>query len=516
MVLITLPLQSYNLDIEWTFEFWMQIQKISGIDTFIFKQVCYPSKTGEIRLKKSGMSQTLIFYLNQMSGNISFDLTLREWTHYAFIHSIKTGNILMFINGMKESTEISGCSDYFYKCQIQVGEESTSNIIYGKLREIKFYNGTRTTFKLINHKTPIFQYESQLIFYLPLDEGFGLTVKERINGMEIILPVTETNREVWVSQGDLKLCREPFTFSESNHVCVLPRTRLLGTDILSNITVPYSTPIVEAEILEFWIRIYNPAVITLPSTVSVTLIQQNDHFSFKVGSSTFTFEILDSPVITIASATISDFNKWIFVAGLLGQNNIRSFLQIDDSTTIETTTKVNPLTGFYSNNIEMYSNINSAGSNFVAGIREFKIFSHYRAPAEIIERRFDVISNQSYGLELYLKLDESSGEQVLEHVSGIKYPVSADYWDPYQDSQAINNGAFSTQLKSGLSLALQDDLEHSIPVSTNSYIKEDFTFMVWLRFSSLGKLTLMFSGENLFRAVIDLKNFTEDHFHIWN
>eukprot|EP00831_Metopus_contortus_P064943 TRINITY_DN58071_c0_g1_i1.p1 TRINITY_DN58071_c0_g1~~TRINITY_DN58071_c0_g1_i1.p1 ORF type:complete len:613 (+),score=73.84 TRINITY_DN58071_c0_g1_i1:241-1839(+) len=87
-----LPLQNYYLDIEWTFEFWMQIQKISGVDTFILKQICYPSQTGELRLKKSQMSQNLVFSLYQMSGSITFALTPRKWIHYSFMHSIKTGS----------------------------------------------------------------------------------------------------------------------------------------------------------------------------------------------------------------------------------------------------------------------------------------------------------------------------------------------------------------------------------------------------------------------------------------
>ena len=218
----TIPLTNYYFQMEWTVEFWLLINQISGVGTSIFSQQCYPTQTGTLSLKKVGTSSNLSFSLTGTGFNLIFPQQKHQWTHYAFANDVSTGRIHAYKNGVKMSSNIPCIYAKIPSCALTVGEFSTWNILYGKFKEIRMWNGTRTETELIRsmHRALFPQYDSALVLYLPMSESTGQSVLEKIQNIEIALSVTKFSRELWTAQGDLKICRTPYIYSAEDNACI--------------------------------------------------------------------------------------------------------------------------------------------------------------------------------------------------------------------------------------------------------------------------------------------------------
>ena len=218
----TIALDTFNYDYDWTMEFWLKIKELSGVDTIIMKQYCIPATTGSITIKKIGISSNLIFYQYGTNQNITFPLIQRKWTHYAFMNSIYSGTLTMYVNGILYPQSLNALTQPILKCPMSIGETSTMNIIYGKIKEYRIWNGTRTNIELqqFMHLRAFPYLDNRLVVSLPINEGEGKIITELKSNSSIQLVSPVNSREVWVSQGDLRLCRTPYVFDTVNNACI--------------------------------------------------------------------------------------------------------------------------------------------------------------------------------------------------------------------------------------------------------------------------------------------------------
>ena len=216
-----IPLDSYNYEYDWTMEFWIKIKEISGVDTAIFRHNCVPACTGAITIKKVGISSNLVFLQSGTNQNITFPLVQRKWVHYAFMNNIYNRNLTMYINGILYSQSVNALVQPFVKCPMLVGESSTMNIIYGKLKEFRVWNGTRTFTELqqLMHLRAFPSMDNRLVVCLPINEGSGINITELISNTSLQLPTPTNSREAWTSQGDIKLCIKPYVYDSVSNVC---------------------------------------------------------------------------------------------------------------------------------------------------------------------------------------------------------------------------------------------------------------------------------------------------------
>ena len=218
----SIPLDNFYFDYEWTIEFWLLIREISGINTMIIEQYCVPENTGAITFKKVGTSDNLVFYQSNMSQNFVFPQVKRKWVHYAFMNSVINQSLSMYVNGIHNNSDIQGLIQPILNCPILIGEISTMNLIFGRLREFRIWNGTRTANEIYRsmHKKIYPYIDNRLVFNLPLNEGQGNLLTEEITNAQIKLNADPSIKELWVSQGDLHICRTPYIYSLLENVCI--------------------------------------------------------------------------------------------------------------------------------------------------------------------------------------------------------------------------------------------------------------------------------------------------------
>ncbi len=218
----TVPLTNYYFQVEWSVEFWLLLNQVSGVGTAVFSQKCYPAQSGTLSLKKVGTSSTFAFSVLGSGYNISFPQEKRRWNHYAFVNDVSSGRIYGYKNGARMDSDTLAVYAVIPSCALTVGEFSTMNIIYGKLKEIRLWNGTRTVFELKQdmHRTLDPLRDRSLVLYLPMGERMGQYVHERVQDTDIALTVTKYSRELWTAQGDLRICRTPYVYSPADNVCI--------------------------------------------------------------------------------------------------------------------------------------------------------------------------------------------------------------------------------------------------------------------------------------------------------
>ena len=70
------------------------------------------------------------------------------------------------------------------------------------------------------HSVPLLSKGYLLGFYLPVNEGHGQSLLEVVKSISMPLKIIFSSRELWSSSGDLKICKSPFIYYESNNVCL--------------------------------------------------------------------------------------------------------------------------------------------------------------------------------------------------------------------------------------------------------------------------------------------------------
>jgi len=217
----TIPLTKYAFSVEWTFEFWILINQISGVSTSIFSQTCYPQRTGTISLRKVGVTNNLEFALAGTGYNITFAQENRRWIHYAFVNNGITGKIYGYKDGVLFG-EMTGLPMAIPSCTLNVAEFSTMNVIFGKIKELRIWNSTKTATEINRymHQKAHRDIDTTLGFYLPLSEGYGSIVTEVVKETQITLGISKYTRETWTAQGDLRICRSPLVYNSLQNICI--------------------------------------------------------------------------------------------------------------------------------------------------------------------------------------------------------------------------------------------------------------------------------------------------------
>ncbi len=277
--------------------------------------------------------------------------------------------------------------------------------------------------------------------------------------------------------------------------------------MISSVTASYISatspgPFAESETIEFWTRIYSPT-----STSVVTLITQANHFTFTLSTSAATFTVNTGSPLTMTSAalTTDQLYGWIYVAGVIGLNEIKCFLMLDESAPILAAGTISGLPNYLGNNL-VFGAIPSLvpAVRFVAGIREFRVWGRYSSPGQLRGERFVQRSRHAPGLLYYLPMDESSGTSIIERISGNSIAVDANYWCNQTDSTVISNSNLSPQVRDSVSLAMRDKGEIRFSVSSETYTYNELTFMLWIRLTPSAKVLIQWNGYYIFTLGIDL------------
>ena len=273
-----------------------------------------------------------------------------------------------------------------------------------------------------------------------------------------------------------------------------------GSNTGSLINVTYNSTVYEAEVIEFWMRIYTPTLVE-----NRTFVSQDSHFNFSCNNNGVNFTVQNVSQCMNTLLTPTQLSGWFYVAGVIGFNSIKCFLIVDDSTPFSSTPS--PGLGAY-----QYSNIsflpNTIGTNYLIGIKEFKIWLRYKTFTELQSGKYTKPSVNAPCLALYLPLDESTGTYVTEKISKIKYTVDDSYWYSDTDYLAIGNGQSQYVNKKNVALMLQDAaVMINLPLTNTLLMNNEFTFMIWFKMSDKGQLFLNVTATataNSLMAYIDL------------
>ena len=290
-----------------------------------------------------------------------------------------------------------------------------------------------------------------------------------------------------------------------------PRARtLVGADSSSYMTTTYSKKFAEAETIEFWVRAYTPNVLT--GTV-ITIITQPGHFDFALnfisgynaGTVTFTIHGATDEIVTSQPFTADYLSGWVHVAGVIGLNEIKSFVMLDESAPVIATNTISSLAGYSSSSLVFEAVPSAPGSaHFVLGIREFKIWGKYKTPGELRGLRFARPSAHEPGLSFYLPMDESSGPILVERVSESAVVVDANYWYDQADDRVNAYGGSSQQVRDNIALAMRNQGELRFNISGGSHTYNEMTFMLWLRMTPSSQILIQWSGYYIFTMKVDL------------
>ena len=255
----------------------------------------------------------------------------------------------------------------------------------------------------------------------------------------------------------------------------------------------------EAEVIEFWMRIYTP---TLDETR--LFISQQYHFNFTCNMSGLNFTVQNVSQAMQTLLSLNQMKSWIYVAGAIGFNTINCYFIIDDSNPIMAPSS--PGLGPYQNNYIMFLPQTIGATRYLIGIREFKIWLQYKTYNELQSTRYYKPSRNAPGLALYLPLDETSGSVVVEKISGSKIPVNDSFWSANIDYLTIQNGNSQYNQKDKVALMLQDNTTQiNLDLTNRMLINNELTFMIWFKMLGRGQLFLNLTGKaNRLMAYIDL------------
>ena len=285
---------------------------------------------------------------------------------------------------------------------------------------------------------------------------------------------------------------------------------MLSLDSNSEIDIPYNATVFEAETIEFWVKFYTP---TLADTV--LLLSQDLHFKFYWAVSNFNFQV-QSVAVPMDSATLIDsqLSRWIYVAGVIGLNEINCFLIVDDSLPIQGSPASS--LGIYQGNPLKILAQSSGTANFIAGIKELRVWLQYKTYTELQGSRFNSPSSRAPGLVLYFSMDESSGNNLLDMVSGNEVTVNDTFWSADPEYSAVVNGSSSPHLQKNVALLLKDKstcLTLELPNAT--WVYNEFTFMIWIKMADKGLLYMNYTGTTFLSVNIDLTKSSGNIITIW-
>jgi len=226
----------------------------------------------------------------------------------------------------------------------------------------------------------------------------------------------------------------------------------------------------------------------------------------------------------VDSLTDSQLSGWIHVAAVIGLNEIRSFLVVDDNLPYVTATTINAMQNYAGRflTFKCEKQTGSENTKYVVGIREFKIWNQYKSPGEIHGSKYAPVSVNSPGLMFYLPMDESSGTQVTEIISNTKYPTAPNansiyYWQEY-DPQSVSNGFISGRIRKSVALALQSNELISFNISKSTPTYSDATIMFWIYLSTTARFAFSINSGTVFKlninmdenpSVVSVYNYTE-------
>lgn len=291
-----------------------------------------------------------------------------------------------------------------------------------------------------------------------------------------------------------------FVLSDNFLIYIDPRVRqITSLDANSEIDIPYNVTVFEAETIEFWIKLYTPTL-----TDTVVLVSQTLHFNFSFAISHFNFEV-QSVIIPMNSLVLTDdqLGSWIYIAAVIGLNEINSYMIVDDSLPVQGS-PAGLLGNYQSNPLKIFAQ--SSGSvNFIAGIKELRIWLQYKTYTELQGSRYITPSNIAPGLVLYFPMDESSGNIITEIVSGLTLTVNNTFWSPDPEYSTIANGSSPSYIRNNVAILLPDTstcLNMNLPNAT--WVYDEFTFMIWIKMSNIGQLNMNYTGVTFFSVMIDL------------
>ena len=219
---ITIPLSDYQFTSEWTLGFWLFIEKIIGRNTPFFSQRCRSDTEGTISLTRIDDTNRLRFSISEATDSIIIPIKEHRWFYYSFVNNALQMETMAFRDGIYFASIPSQMLP-IVPCDITIGS-SSDNTFMGKFKELAIWNTSMTAneISIKSHQLPSL---SSLAFYLPMNEGSGESMIERVKNKEILLSgasmdVKMHSKRVWTSQGELRICRKPFIYSSLDYACI--------------------------------------------------------------------------------------------------------------------------------------------------------------------------------------------------------------------------------------------------------------------------------------------------------
>eukprot|EP00826_Nyctotherus_ovalis_P003957 TRINITY_DN10820_c0_g3_i1.p1 TRINITY_DN10820_c0_g3~~TRINITY_DN10820_c0_g3_i1.p1 ORF type:complete len:369 (-),score=76.06 TRINITY_DN10820_c0_g3_i1:442-1428(-) len=214
-----LPLSQYQFTSEWTLSFWLLIDQLVG-NTLLFSQACDLPTDGTVSLMRIESSSLLRFSVAGAEDAITVPSGDHRWFHYSFVNSAPR----LLTMGFRDGVAFAGVGSQAIplpSCDITVGQNSDANTLIGKFKGFAIWNTAMTGDDISRnfHRTPLFP-TSTFAFYLPMDEGSGKVMVERVGNREVPVSVKTYSRRVWTSQGELKICHPAYVYSAVDDACI--------------------------------------------------------------------------------------------------------------------------------------------------------------------------------------------------------------------------------------------------------------------------------------------------------
>lgn len=257
----------------------------------------------------------------------------------------------------------------------------------------------------------------------------------------------------------------------------------------SEISFKYANELVDAESIDFWVRLFTPEL-----AGEVTIIVQADHFEFSIdtGAKEVKFGIPSGAGPDFISAPSSNYlDHWMHIGLGISLTGAQSNLIVNDNAAVYE--KLPNARTSISGNVVIMPVSNS--DSFIVGIKDFRLWSAFKNPGELRGLQYSRPSFRAHDLELYLPLDESSGYRVLEGISNTYIELQSDeYWVRYDDI-TVADKLVPENAHRDTAIAMQKQSNVEFPLTTDLGIYSEFTMMLWGKFSKKAQFDLMLHAE---------------------
>ncbi|GEM_PF-2507702 len=420
---------------DFTYEAWINLANVSGINQRIISAGKHPSEGWEV-LANQGQIILRTYDGTVHETRSNKVMNENEWTHIAVVKEGITARI--YVNGQEHTESVDVIHPSSYERQVVLGGYANGGYHFaGKIKEVRVWNYARTETVIQSDKNTILTgTESGLAGYWRLKEGIGSRVYDY-----------SSNRHHGTIQGA--------AWDEGRYVLKFDGIQ----DQVNLGEIPEMNFTTEDFTYEAWINQTDLA------GVNQRLISAGKYpdkgWEVFANQGQIILRTYDGTVHETRSNSVIQENEWTHIAVMKEESDARIYVNGVDQT--ETVDLVDPVS--YDGQVVFGGYING-GYHFTGGMKDVRVWAYPRTESEIQDEMSAILIGTEPGLTGYWKLEEGSGDSVYD-----SSPI---------EHHGIMHGAIWDEAQYALQLDGEGD---TINLGINpklNFTTGDFTFEAWI------------------------------------